>query len=176
MAVLAGFVAADSDFGLLAEYCFFEFKCDVLPQIGSALGSAAASRTTAKEISEAEEVAKNFADILEDRGIKPSRSRPAYRSVAETIVSGTLVCIREDGVGLAAFLEFLFRIGIVRIAVGMKLQRQFAIGALDFLVRGAARNPEYLVIIAFYVTSQNCPSNPFYSFLRRWSLRSETES
>jgi hypothetical protein len=37
----------------------------------------------------------------------------------------------------------------------VELQRQFAVGALDFLLVGPAGNPENLVVIAFYVASQN---------------------
>jgi hypothetical protein len=43
----------------------------------------------------------------------------------------------------------------------MELQRQFAVGALDFLFRSLASNPEHFVIIAFEVASQNCSLNPF---------------
>jgi hypothetical protein len=37
----------------------------------------------------------------------------------------------------------------------MELQRQFAVGALDFLLARPTGNPEDLVVIAFYVAGQN---------------------
>jgi hypothetical protein len=37
----------------------------------------------------------------------------------------------------------------------MKLQRQLAIGALDFLLVRFAGDPEHFVVVAFYVAGQN---------------------
>jgi hypothetical protein len=37
----------------------------------------------------------------------------------------------------------------------MKLQRQLAIGALNFLLVGFAGNPKHFVVVAFYVAGQN---------------------
>jgi hypothetical protein len=73
----------------------------------------------------------------------------------EAVVSAAFVGIRQNGVSFAALLELLFRVGIVGIAVRVELQRQFAVGALDFLLVGAPGNPEDLVVIAFYVAGQN---------------------
>ncbi len=67
--------------------------------------------------------------------------------------------VRQDGVGFAALLEFFLGVGIVRIAIGMKLQRQLAVRALDLLVAGFAGNSEHFVVIAFYVTGQNGPKS-----------------
>ena len=74
--------------------------------------------------------------------------------MAEAVVARALLGIGQDGVGLAALLEAFFRIRIVGIAVGMKLQRQLAVGALDLLIVGGARDAQNLVIVAFYVRSQ----------------------
>ena len=60
-----------------------------------------------------------------------------------------------ERVGLAALFEFVFRVGIVGIAVGMKLQRQLAIGALDLLIGGGAGYAQHLVVVAFSVAGQN---------------------
>jgi hypothetical protein len=154
-------MATDRDLGLLAENCFFELEGNVFPQIGTTLGAAAATSATAEEVPKTEEVAEDFAEILEHGGIKTGGSGPANRGVAKAVVGGAFFGIRQDGIGFAAFLEFLFRVGIIRIPVRMELQRQLAIGTLDFLLGGLARDSEYLVIIAFYITGQNCSSNPF---------------
>ena len=75
--------------------------------------------------------------------------------MAETIIGGSLVGIRQNAVSFAALFEPLFGIGIIRVTVGMKLQRQLAVGALDLLLGGPAGNPEDLIVIAFYVAGQN---------------------
>ena len=75
--------------------------------------------------------------------------------MAEAIVGAAFVGIRQNAVSFAALLELLFRVGIVGVAVRMELQRQFAVGALDFLLARPTGNPEDLVVIAFYVAGQN---------------------
>jgi len=76
-----------------------------------------------------------------------------------TVIDRPLLGISENRVGLADFFEFILRVGIVRIPVGMKLQRQFAISALQFLLGAGASDAQYLIIIAFCVRGQNRPSN-----------------
>jgi hypothetical protein len=148
-------MAAHGNVGFRPENCLFKFQRDVFTQIGATLGTAAPARTAAKKISEAEKVPEDFADILKDRRIEPARSSAAHGSMPEAVVCGSLVCVRQDRISLAAFLEFLFSVGIVRIAIRMKLQRQLAIGALDFLLVSFAGDPEYFVVVAFYVAGQN---------------------
>ena len=75
--------------------------------------------------------------------------------MSKAVVRRAFVGIRQNRVSLAAFFEFFFRVGIVRIAIRMKLQRQLAIGALDLLLVGSAGHPEHFVIVAFYVAGQN---------------------
>jgi len=75
--------------------------------------------------------------------------------MSEAVVSAAFVAIRQNGVRLAAFLELFFRVGVVGIAIRVKLERQLAVGTLDLLVARPAGNPEDLVVIAFYVASQN---------------------
>jgi len=74
--------------------------------------------------------------------------------VAEAVVSGALLLVAEDGVSLAALFEALFAFFVAGIAVGVILQRQLAIGALDFGIRRAAADSENFVIIAFNLGSQ----------------------
>ncbi len=51
--------------------------------------------------------------------------------VAIAVVGGALLRIAQDAVRLGRFLESLFGILIVRIAVRVVFQRQFAVGALQ---------------------------------------------
>ena len=148
-------MAPNRNAGFRAEHCLFEFKRDVLTKIGTTLGTASPAGTAAEKISETEKVSENLADILKDRRIESTRPRPAHGSMSKAVVRSPLVRVRQNRVGFAAFFEFLFCVRIIRIAIRMKLQRQFAIGALDLLIIGFAGNPKNFVVVAFYVAGQN---------------------
>ncbi len=51
--------------------------------------------------------------------------------MAITVIGGALLRIAQDAIGLRGFLESLFGILIVGIAVRVILERQFAVGALQ---------------------------------------------
>ena len=65
------------------------------------------------------------------------------------VIGRALVAIAQYLVGFARFFELLFRSVIPRIAIRMKLEREFAIRALQFLVAGVPRYSQHLVIICF---------------------------
>ncbi len=80
--------------------------------------------------------------------------------MAEAVIARALLGVGQNGVGLAALLEALFRLRIIGVAVRMVLQRELAIGALDLLIGGGAADAQHFVVIAFYVGGQK-----FYLFL-----------
>ena len=106
----------------------------------------------AKNLAEAEEVAEDIAEI---GGVEARARASAQTGMTEAVVDAALFDIRQNGVGFAALFEFFFRVGIVGIAVGMELQRQLAIGALDLLLGGGAGYAQHLVVVAFSVAGQN---------------------
>ncbi len=69
--------------------------------------------------------------------------------VTVAIVGGAFVRIHQHVVGFAEFLEIFFRLGVARIFVRMKFDREFAVRALDFLFRRFAADGKHFVIIAF---------------------------
>ena len=73
---------------------------------------------------------------------------PLTPGVAEAVVGRPLVGVGEDRVGLGRFLELLLGVLVARIAVGMVLQRQLAVRALDLLVAGRPGDAEDLVVVA----------------------------
>src|SRR5207302_11044583 len=77
--------------------------------------------------------------------------------MAVAIVDRAFVSVGEDGIGLADFLEFLLRIRIIRITVGMVLECQLAVGALQFRLGHGASDAQHLVIVTFCVRSQKWP-------------------
>ncbi len=121
------------------------------------MGPAAAARTTpTKKIPEAEKVAKNILEILKYAGIETcSATSVSNSSMAKAIVERALLRVGEYRVSFGDFLELFLGFGLVRISVGVILQRKLAIGAFDLLIAGRANYAQYLVIVAFSVTGQN---------------------
>ena len=58
--------------------------------------------------------------------------------------------IRKYLVGFVEFLEALLGVFVAGIAVGMKLNREAAVGFLEFFFAGAAIDAENFVIVAFF--------------------------
>jgi hypothetical protein len=67
--------------------------------------------------------------------------------MAEPVVLGALGGIAQDLVGLGRLLEHVLGLRIVRVAVGVVLQGELAIGALDLVRRGAAADAQHFVVI-----------------------------
>ena len=65
------------------------------------------------------------------------------------VISRALLSIRKDLVGFLGFLEMLFGLGIVRIAIRMVFHGQLAVGLLDFFFRGVAVDAVNVVKVAF---------------------------
>ena len=150
-------MATHRNFCFSAEDSLFEFESEVLTQIGAALGPAATARTTAaKKIAKAEKVAKDVLKIVEHAGIKTSAAAGvSYSGMAKTIVEGALIRIGEHRVSFSNFLEPFLGFRLVGISIGVILQRQLAIGALDLLIAGRTNHAQHFVIVAFAVTGQN---------------------
>src|SRR5690606_29793190 len=72
----------------------------------------------------------------------------AHTGMAEPVVPRTLLGVPEDGVGFGSLLEAFFGAGVTGISVGVELECQAPVGALEFLVGGGPRNTENFVIIA----------------------------
>ncbi|KAF5055611.1 hypothetical protein DSECCO2_375850 [anaerobic digester metagenome] len=68
--------------------------------------------------------------------------------MAEPVVLGALGCVAQDLVGLGRLLEHVLGLRIVRVAVGVVLQGELAIGALDLISRGTAADAQHFVVIA----------------------------
>ena len=149
-------MAANRDFLFHAEESFLEFERQVFPKIGAALHPAPAASATAEHITEPKEFAKDVAEILEHTGIESGalRSCAAESGVAIAVVNGSFFGVGENGVSFADFFEPLFRIRIVRIAVGVVLQRKLAVRALEFDLSYRPGDAQNLVIVSFCVCRQ----------------------
>ena len=149
-------MAADRDFLLHAEESFLKFESQVFAEIGAALYSAAAASATAERIAETEEFAEDVTEILEHTGIESSalRSCAAEPGVAIAVVDGSFFGVGENCVSFANFFESLLRVRIIGIAVGVVLERQFAVHTLEFDVSDRAGDAQNLVVVSFCVCRQ----------------------
>ncbi len=156
-AILAGFVTAHHDALLHAEGSLFELDGQVFAQIRAALHPAAAASAASEDIAKAEELAEDFAQVLERRAVeaRARTSRTAHSGMAVTVVERALLGVGQYRVGLRDFLEALFRFRIVRVPIGMVLHGKLAISALQFLIAYRTAHRQYFVIIAFCVRGQN---------------------
>src|SRR5262249_4375510 len=147
----ARLLARNLDRGLGAGRGLLERDLEVVAEIGPALRAAAAT-ASAEEIAEAEDVAEAAEDVLEadeDARIESRAAAARDAGVAESIVEAALLAIGEHRVRFGRFLERLLGLVVARVAVGVVLQRELAIGALDLLVRRRALDAEDFVVIPF---------------------------
>ena len=97
----------------------------------------------AEHIAKAEQVK----DVLEVReaGIESARTRCL---MAKAVIGGPLLRIGKDRVCLGTFLELFFGVRVVRIFVGVELNRHRAVCPFDLNLCGGPGNAQNLVIIS----------------------------
>src|SRR5437762_404131 len=155
MALIAGVELPNFDLFLCTEGSFFQRDLHIVTQIRAALplvsatAAAAAPEKTLENstAAAAERLAENIERIVKSAA-KPLAAL-SEGGMPIPVVGRAFVSIDQHVVGLAQLLEFLLRLGVLRILVGMKLDSQFAIGPLDLVVMHASVNSEHFVIIAF---------------------------
>src|SRR5687768_17556909 len=72
---------------------------------------------------------------------------------AELVVKLALLLVAQGLIGLVDLLELRLRLFVVRVAVGVQLAREFAIGLLDFLLIGLALNSQDLIVVSGHLRS-----------------------
>lgn len=154
---------ANNDLFFAALDGFQEIELQVVTEVGSLIGSGAPatspSASAAKRILEnipedraahatgTEDLAEEFEGVVKSTpGHAPSWGEGL---VAEPVVRFALLGIGKNLVGLADFLELFLRLFIALVLVGVMLEGEFPVGFFDLLGRGAAGNPEDLVVILF---------------------------
>ena len=68
--------------------------------------------------------------------------------MAEAVIGGAFLRIAQNAIRFGGFLEFFFGLVIAGIAVGMKLQRELAIGRFEDSLIAIAADAEDFVIVA----------------------------
>jgi hypothetical protein len=69
--------------------------------------------------------------------------------VAEAVIGGALLRIRERLIRLVEFLEMDFRVLVARVLVRVVFHRELAESGLELRIAGALFDPENFVIVAF---------------------------
>src|ERR1700679_690981 len=113
--------------GFSAEHRLLEIELEFVAQIGAAKHLGAAALAAGENV--AEHLAENVAECL--AGTEAPTAASFETGVPELVVDGALLRVAEDFVGLLRFLEFMFRVRIVWIAVRMIFHGEPAVGLLD---------------------------------------------
>ena len=135
--------------GLKAESGFVEFNGQIIAQIITTLAASTASSATGASEDITEDIAK---DVLERtpptaEATAGETAATAEPGMAELIVGGPFLAIREDRVSFGKLLETLFGLFIPRIFVGMELDGETPVRLFDFGITGVAVDLKNLVII-----------------------------
>ena len=109
---------------------------------------AALSARSAEHIAETEHLAEQVAQIHRRR-VEAAARRAGNTRMAVRIVRRPFLRIGKNTVGFGRFFEFLLGRGIARVAIGMVLQSQLTVGALEFLIAHATADGQNFVIVAF---------------------------
>src|SRR6056297_1619144 len=97
--------------------------------------TSAATTALAKQIAEhpaTEHVTERFENVFD---IVELMGGAVYAGVTVLVITRPLVLIAQDLVGLGGLFEFFDGVFVIPIAVGMVLDRQLTIRAIDLLLR-----------------------------------------
>ena len=108
---------------------------------------------TAEQISKAEdvpEVPEDVSKVRENRRVETAAraARRAHSRVTEAIVQTALFIVGQNGIRLGRFLELLLGRLVPGVSIGVVLQRQLAIRALQLGVARGSRYVENFVVVA----------------------------
>src|SRR2546423_4028318 len=145
LAGLAGLRSRDGQLAFDAEDRLFESEPEIEPKIRAAAwaGAPPASR------SRAEEHVKDVIDPAESGPTEVEARRP-LGGMAEGVIPLALGLVAQDLVGFVDLLEARLGLGVIGIAIGMKLQRKLAISPLQFLGAGGSGLPQAPVVLPLH--------------------------
>ena len=129
---------------------FLEFDFEIVAQVVAAPGARTrAAAAGAEKI--AKDVGENFLETLaEIEAAESARTtlRSLERGMPEAVILRAPLRIGENLVGLVEFLEAFLGVFVAGIAIGMKLNRETAVGFLQLDFAGATIDAEDFVIVA----------------------------
>ena len=146
---VAGRQALELDDFFGAARGFLELDFEVVAQVVAApRARAGASASGAEEI--AENVGEDFLEALGEFEAEAVALRSLEGGVTVAVILRATFRVGQHLVGFVEFLEALLGLLVAGIAVGMKLDREAAVGFLEIFLAGAAVDSENLVIVAFF--------------------------
>ncbi len=125
----------------------FQRDFQVVAQVGTAVhlrAAAIAAAAAAEDV--AEDVAEGIAEAAAAKAATAAHVR-IHAGVTVAVIRLALFRIGQHLIGFLDFLELLFGLFVVRIAVRMVLHRELAISLLDLVFRGVFGQAEDLVKI-----------------------------
>ena len=127
-----------------------ELDLQVVAEVCSAAGAPGpAPLAEAAESEDVAQVAQDVAEVGEDRRVEALRpARAVDAGMAELVVAAALAGVGQHRVGLGRLLEAFLGPGVARVPVGVILERQLAVGALDLLLVRGARDAQNLVVVS----------------------------
>ena len=151
MTFVTGVGFAHFDFLFHAESGFLERDLHVVTQVASTLAAVGLGRAAEKGLENSAPAAcaaENFAKDIEWIVESAAAAALGEGGMSITIIGGAFLFVDEDVVSFAELLEFLFRVRVVGIFIGVKFDRELAIRALDFIAGGIALDAQDVVVVA----------------------------
>lgn len=154
MTGVASLSLAHRDFASGAEDRVLQLDADVGAQIGAALCPRASPASAAEDIAESKEIAEDFAQVLEGRGIEATGSA-SHTGMSKTVILRALSRIGKNAIRLAGFFELFLGPAVARIAVRMMLHGELPISALQLLLGCGAADAEDLIVVTLHLGWQS---------------------
>ena len=162
VAMVAGLHARDTQFFLGTLGNLAQVHLDAHTQVGAAVHALClTAATSAKEVTEAaktaeaaKQVSELAQDVLHRHAAAIATATHLLAGKTKLIITGALVGVAEDVIGLGSLLEFLLGSLLLGIALALLLVRvvldsQFAIGLLQVIGSGVLFHAQHLVVISF---------------------------
>src|SRR5438874_1664518 len=174
------------DFFFATECGFLQRDLHVIAQIRTAVPLLGTFRAATKKSlknsgpadTPAEHLTKNIEWIMKTATTEATATL-RKRGMSKSVVGRAFFRIDQNIISFADLFEFLLRVLIVGIFVRMIFDREFSIGAFDFIATGRTRNFQHFVIVALgrrhYLTA-NCVDFPEFKVIAPVISRSESQS
>src|SRR5690606_2257074 len=131
----------DLDGRLGALRGFLEGDFEIVAKIGAALRAAGPAPEDVAEAEHAAQDVAEVAELAEDRRVEAAAGRSGTDAgVAEPVVAGAFVGVREHRIRLGRLLEAILGNAVSRIAIGVILHGEPAVRALDLTLVGGLRH------------------------------------
>ena len=147
----ASLLAGNLDLRFHSSHSFHKTDLKIVSKIRSPPRLVRLSSGAPKDIPETEKITQDVTEIGEYVGIESlkSSSRGTDASMPKAIVSSSLIGVTQDAVRFGSLFKLFLRLLVPGILIGMVLDGQLPISALDFLLTGVFSDTEYFVVISF---------------------------